>query len=261
MMKSEGSDRKAKEEKMMQDLGMVHDLTIKNKNGLEKQEQIYLVDKKTFENKFTNIETTADGILNWVQSTGTGVIQAYPNWQQPQYLWANTDNGGQMRFSAAGLVFYDRDSNKLNAGLDSAGKLYADSISGVEVSAMTIDSCMINGPLQVGTPGGTMNIFIGTNNPGSSFNPDNGGNAIWILSSQYQSMFSSGQLAIGSGHGITRIRPATITVGNDSNPVLTSWNWSSYISVPSKSDIKSWVHSWIRDSITVKGTVHQIWEG
>ena len=70
-------------------------------------------------------------------------------------------------------------------------------------------------------------------------------------------MVSSGQVAVSGGGATTRIQPSLISVGNDSNHVLTQGNFADH----AYSTIKTWVQGWVADYITVKGTRHTIWKG
>ena len=264
MMKSEGSDRIAKENKMMEELGMVREYTVTNAKGIEEQKKAFLVSREKFENQFSEIRDTADSIHNWIQSGGSGMITAYPNWQNPTYLSARTGNGGEMRFSGNGLEFYDPSSNKLNAGISSEGKLYADSIDGVSVNTMYITSCIINSALTIGTPDGSMKVYIGTGNPGSYLNPDHGGNVIWLISDNYQSMLSSGQLSVSNNQQITTIRPSGITspslsvngLSVDSTGIF--WKGTTLMT---KDDVKSAIKKIVRDTLTIGGKTYDLLTG
>ena len=203
------------------------------------------------------IQSFADDMKNWVQSSGSGVIQANPNWQNPVSLSADTGNGGHMYFSGNGLVFTDSGGETLRSGLDSEGRIYADAIKAGTIEAVNIKSCLVESALTVGTDGGSMNVYIGTKNPHSSLNPLNGGNVIWAMSDQYQSMFSSGQIALTGGNYTTRIHPSAITIGDDDNQVLTQQNFAGH----AYKRIKSWVEIWIADWITINKKRRYIWEG
>lgn len=259
MMHSEGSDRRAKENKMMEDLGMLqHDVTYIDKNGKEqKLKDVFLETRKEFEDHFQQIDDDASDIKSWIDQPGQGIIQAIPNWQSPQQLTANTSNNGKMVFGANGLEFYDSHSGKLLTGMDSRGKLYADSIEGVKVKAMQIDALLMHGNLMSEDPNINMKIYIGTQNPGSTLNPWKQGRVIWVTSDNYSSMVSSGQIATTSGSKVTRIHPSAITVGSDMNEVLTQENFAAH----AYRRIKSWVKLWIADWITINGKKHYIWKG
>ena len=88
-------------------------------------------------------------------------------------------------------------------------------------------------------------------------NPLNGGNVIWAMSDSYQSMMSSGQIALTNGEYYTRLHPSAITVGDDDNQVLTQKNFAAH----AYRRIKSWVKLWVADWITVSGKKHTIWKG
>ena len=253
MLAQEGSNRIAAERKLMDDLGLVQHQVDQNGKDIKTS----LVSMKNFEDHMNEIQSFADDITNWVKSPGSGVIQANPNWQQPTSLSARTSSGGHMWFSGNGLIFTDPDGQTLRSGLDSEGRIYADAIKAGTIEAVNIKSCLVESALTIGTSGGSMNVYIGTNNPRSILNPWKGGNVIWAMSDNYQSMVSSGQFATTNGSDYTRIHPSAITVGDDDNQVLTQRNFAAH----AYRRIKSWVKLWIADWITINGTRHNIWKG
>ena len=253
MLAQEGSNRIAAERKLMDDLGLVQHQVDQNGKDIKTS----LVSMKNFEDHMNEIQSFADDITNWVKSPGSGVIQANPNWQQPTSLSARTSSGGHMCFSGNGLIFTDPDGQTLRSGLDSEGRIYADAIKAGTIEAVNIKSCLVESALTIGTEGGSMNIYIGTRNPRSILNPLNGGNVIWAMSDSYQSMMSSGQIALTDGQRYTRLHPSAITVGSDDNQVLTQKNFAAHAYYR----IKSWVKLWIADWITINGKRHTIWKG
>ena len=259
MMHSEKSDRRAKENKMMDELGMIQqDVTWKDDKGKEhKLKDVFLESRKEFEEHFQQLDDDANDIKSWIDQPGEGIIQAIPNWQAPQQLTARSSNGGKMVFGGNGLEFYDERSQKLLTGMDSRGKLYADSIEGVSVKAMNIDAMIMHGNLVNEDPNMNMKIYIGTQNPGTTLNPWKNGRVIWVTSDNYASMMSSGQFATTSGSHITRIHPSAITVDDEDNQVLTQRNFAGH----AYRRIKSWVRAWVADWITIRGTKHWIWKG
>lgn len=259
MMHSEKSDRRAKENAMMEDLGMLQqDVTLKDDKGKEhKLKDVLLESRKEFEEHFQQLDDDASDIKSWIDQPGEGIIQAIPNWQAPQQLTARSSNGGKMVFGGNGLEFYDERSQKLLTGMDSRGKLYADSIEGVSVKAMNIDAMIMHGNLVNEDPNMNMKIYIGTQNPGTTLNPWKNGRVIWVTSDNYASMMSSGQFATTSGSHITRIHPSAITVDDEDNQVLTQRNFAGHAYLR----IKSWVRAWVADWITIRGTKHWIWKG
>ena len=253
MLAQEGSNRIAAERKLMDDLGLVQHQVDQNGRDIKTS----LVSMKTFENQMNEIQNFADDITNWVKNPGSGAIQANPNWQKPVSLSARTGSGGHMWFSGNGLIFTDPDGITLRGGLDSEGRMYADAIKAGTIEAVNIKSCLVESALQIGTEGGSMNIYIGTRNPRSILNPLNGGNVIWAMSDSYQSMMSSGQIALTNGKLYTRLHPSEVTVGEDKNQVLTQRNFAGHAYYR----IKSWVRAWIADWITIRGTKYWIWKG
>lgn len=257
LLKLEGSSRKQAEKQLMDDLGLIQHRV--DKNG--KDIAVQLVTNKNFENQMNKIQAEAQDLKNWVTSGGSGVIQAIPNWQNPIELTATSENGGRMAFTGNGLVFYDEYGNERpRTGMDSQGRVYADSIIAGTIKAVTINSCLIDSALTIGKENG-MNIYVGTSNPDSTngLNPDNGGNVIWVRSPNYEAMVSSGQLAVKSysSDSVARIRPRSITVGEENNEVLTQENFAQHAYYT----LKTWVEGWVADYITVKGTQHTIWKG
>ena len=259
MMHSERSDRRAKENAMMGELGMIQqDVTWKDDKGKEhKLKDVFLESRKEFEEHFQQLDDDANDIKSWIDQPGEGIIQAIPNWQAPQQLTARSSNGGKMVFGGNGLEFYDERSQKLRTGMDSRGKLYADSIEGVNVKAMNIDAMIMHGNLVNKDPNMNMKIYIGTQNPGTTLKPWKNGRVIWVTSDNYASMMSSGQFATTSGSHITRIHPSAITVDDEDNQVLTQRNFAGH----AYRRIKSWVRAWVADWITIRGTKHWIWKG
>lgn len=248
MLQQEGSDRIAAEKKLMDDLGLIQHRVDKHGRDIQKQ----LVSMKNFEEHMNKIQSFADDMSNWVRSSGSGVIQANPNWQTPISLSARTNNGGHMYFSGDGLIFTDSAGETLRSGLDSEGRIYADAIKAGTIEAVNIKSCLVESALTIGTDGGSMNIYIGTQNPGSRLSPSNGGNVIWAMSQSYQSMFSSGQIAVTDGKNTTRIHSNFIEI-NDAH-VITADNinyWIKKVVTPSA----------IKDALGVPSNMHVVYDG
>ena len=236
-LKQEGASRKQAEKKLMEDLGATNTVVGKNGKNIENM----LITQKNFESRMDSISNTADSLKNWVTSGGSGVITAYPNWQQPTYLAASTGNGGSMRFSGNGLIFYDENGNqRLRSGIDSEGMIYADSIKAGTIESVTINTCLVNGSLHTGDPNG-MNVYIGTQKPGETIiAPDNGGNAIWVTSPSYATMVSSGQVQVTNGGDDaqgTQIHPDHITI--QGAEVLTAGNWRDILGISSSEHLIS----------------------
>lgn len=224
MLAQEGSNRIAAEQKLMDDLGLVQHQVDQNGKDIKTN----LVSMKKFEENMNEIQNFANDMTNWVMGSGSGVIQANPNWQEPTSLSATTANGGHMYFSGNGLVFTDAGGQEIpRSGIDSEGRIYADAIKAGTIEAVNIKSCLVESALTIGTEGGSMNIYIGTENPRSQLTPYNGGNVIWAMSDGYQSMMSSGQFAVTDGGNETRIHPSYIEVNG--YHVVTEGNINYYL--------------------------------
>ena len=265
ILQEEGSNRIAGEKKLMDDMGLIQHQVDKNGHDIATQ----LVKIKDFESQMSEIQGFANDMRSWVTSGGAGVIQAVPNWQEPTMLTASTGNGGKMAFTGNGLVFYDAYGNQNPlAGIDSEGRIYADAIKGGTIEAVNIKTCLIEGALTVGTTGGSMNLYIGTENPGSKLSPSNGGNVIWAMSDNYQSMFSSGQVAVTDGSNITQMHPSYVAVKDGSN--ITQMH-PSYIEVNgnhviTEANINYYLRnavsaSAVRDALGIPSGMHVIYDG
>lgn len=228
MLRQEGSNRAAAEKDLMKQLGLIQDITTKNGKKIENQ----LVTNQEFENRMNSIDSTATDIYNWVHSGNGGVITASPNWQQPDKFIAKNRDGTSMEFSGEGLIFYDSNGQKLKSGLDSNGQMYADAIKGGTIEAVAITACTVNATLQFGDPNSSMQIYIGTLKPNwAVLSPQNGGRVIWLESDKYESMVSSGQMAVRNGYSAneTRIHPSYISVKREDNHVITEETIGKYI--------------------------------
>lgn len=255
MLQQEGSNREAAEKNLMKQLGLIQEVTKKNGEKIDNQ----LVTNQEFENRMQSIADQSQEMVDWVTGGGSGVIQATPNWQNPEMLTATAADGSKMAFSGNGLIFFDPGGNQREkAGLTSEGKMYADNILAGTIEAVSIKACTINSSLAFQDPYSSMSIYIGTDQPDQvSLSPDNGGRVIWLWSNNYQSMVSSGQIAVSAEGQTTRMRPGVISVGGDDNHVLTQENFARH----AYSTLKTWVQGWVADYITVKGTRYTIWKG
>lgn len=250
MLQQEGSNRIAAEKKLMDDLGLVQHRVDQNGNKIESQ----LVSMKNFEDHMNSIQSFADDMNSWIQSGGSGVIQAKPDWQNPTELTAQTGDGGHMHFSGNGLEFTKGPNDKPipRAGIDSEGRIYADAIKAGTIETVTINSCLVNSALTVNTDGGSMSIYIGTQNPGSSLSPSNGGDVIWAMSENYQSMLSSGQIATTDGTNTTRVHPSFIEVNGAH--VITTDNINYWIK-------EAVTESAIKDALGVPSDMNVVYDG
>lgn len=266
MMSLEGSDRKRAEQKLMDQLGLVQTNTDKWGNKVTVLE----TSKTDFENRLQQFSEQMSSMKSFIEDVDeSNTIYAYPNWQAPQMLVANTSNNGKMEFSANGIIWYDRSGGTGRTAITADGHLAAESIDAGTINAVSINSCTINSSLHTGSDG-HMQIWIGMQNPtpygtnyGVGLGPKNGGNAIWVTSPQYYSMMSSGQFAVQDhttnviNPSTTRVKPDVISVISDDNHVLTQQNFYDH----AYNKIKSWVQGWVADYINGTGQGHPIWKG
>lgn len=270
MLAQEGSDRKAAEQKMKDELGL-HIQRVDKKT--DKIIQDWQVSNKQFESKMNSIDSDVQQTKSWIDSGGTDVIHAYPNWANPSELWAKSDAGGRMVLNNHGLEYTDDSGNTLRSAISSDGHIYAEAIDAGTISAVEIDSALVTGAFHFRQGG--IDTYIG-GQYAPNFAGESGetvaNNAIMVTSPQYTTAVSSGGVYVtdldmstfGSmyipGSGIltgTSIHPSYIAVQTDSNHVLTMQNFSSH----AYNTIKKWVEGWVADWITVKGTRYTVWKG
>ena len=125
-LQKQGSDQDAAVENVMKELGIQGDSLNAVKNQMEIMDQ------------------TVTDVSDWINSSGTAVIQAYPNWQAPTDLRAVNDDGSYMKFDANGLGFYSS-GNLVRTAIDSQGRLVAENITAGTVTGLKLDSVQITG--------------------------------------------------------------------------------------------------------------------
>ena len=257
---------------------------------------------QTFNQQVETIYGEIESIDSLMRSNTHGTIQMIKDPNDPTQInefIANNTDGSSMQFNGNGLVYRDQSGN-IQSAITSNGKIAADAISGVTGNYMTINSADINagtisgayiegntisggtisGSSIYGTniyggniygalnfydrEGGSMTVSIGGSGIGGLY-PESGGQVIYVSSTNYTSMMSSGQFAVTGSNGTTRVHPSYIEVNG--NTVLHAGNWQNYISLPdapTKSQIKGWVQDWVADYVTetaVKGHRLIIWKG
>lgn len=233
ILTEKGTQRHNDEMALMEDLGLVS--VKKDENGNVTSVKP-IVSMQSFEEVMNETSETANSIKSELDSGGTSVIHASPSWINPAELWATTPYG-KLIINNGGIGFEDH-QGKVTGAISDKGMIYADQIDSGQITAAHIKTAFIEGALKAGPGEGHMNIYIGTNGTDSDFNcnlqPDHGGNAIWVDSANYQSMVSSGQIAIQQKSGSQEqiiIRPSGIKIGI--NDVITSGNLESYLNIPS----------------------------
>ena len=90
------------------------------------------------------IDSTVTDVSNWINSTGTSAIQAYPNWSSPQSLRAVNSDGSAMVFNANGLGYYSN-NGLVRSAIDSQGRIVAESITGGTITGVTMNAVEISG--------------------------------------------------------------------------------------------------------------------
>lgn len=230
-----------------------------------------------------NVYQQLDEIQEIVNGDTAGTIHLIKEPGKPSQIAkfiAKNDNGSEMEFSGNGLVFRDKEGF-IQSAITSNGKVAGETLTGVTVEAMNINSAKItsgtiDGALITGNTikggsifgstisaakiytgeiygslkfydrqGGSMSITIGGDGEGG-LNPEHGGEVIYVTSNNYSSMLSSGQLAVSGSEGTTRIHPNSIEI--NSNKVLHENNWKKYIKDELKSMVFDWVQGWLSNS-------------
>lgn len=201
----------------------------------------------------TTSAVTRDGHIAADRLTGTIVNaistnSAYINGGtiQGTYITGNTISGG-----------YINGSNITGGNISSAN------LSSSTISGSTIVAGQVYGALKVyDSGGGSMNISIGGNDGSWSLSPGNGGDVIHVGSNNYESMMSSGQIAVKSSGGETHVYGTSININGYT--ALHAGNWQNYVNFPTYSEIKGWVKEWVADYVTETATNgHRliIWKG
>ena len=88
------------------------------------------------------INNQVTDVQSWITSGGSGVITAYPNWQNPTELRASSASGGYMTFNGNGLGYTGADGT-LRTAIDSQGRLVAESISGGTITGVILKGTQI----------------------------------------------------------------------------------------------------------------------
>lgn len=257
MLQLEGSDRKAAELGIMNDLGLIKQTTDEHGKKITRA----LVSLSDFDKQISTINDSVTNISDEILNGGTEELRfldanGNQNFIHPTQIRATNSDGSYLDFNSQGLGFFNKGNNLIRSAITADGQVAAESITAGTINAVTIKSCLIDSALTIGKENG-MNIYVGTRNPGSVLNPLHGGNVIWALSNQYQAMFSSGQIATTGNGGMTRIHPHEITIGDDMNQALTQVNFAHHAYYR----IKSWVKDWVADYITINGKKRTIWKG
>lgn len=103
------------------------------------------VESKNVEALQTRIDSINNQVIDvqsWINSGGSGVITAYPNWANPTELRAQSADGGYLKFNGNGLGYTGPDGI-LRSAIDSQGRVVAESISGGTITGVTIKGAQI----------------------------------------------------------------------------------------------------------------------
>lgn len=240
-LKQEGSDRLAAENKIAKEIGIVTD----DFNGLKGRTDEFDKDLVDINNQFNDVQ-------DWIESGGSAVLQFWdkPNnkqtYKNPTEIRALNADGTYMVFNSNGLGYFDG-SGYVQAAITSTGKIVASQLTTDEIDSLKVKSFLLEGALHTYTSNGSMEVFIGTDPPSNRLTPENGGHAIWVTSSNYLSMLSSGQIAINDGLHTSSIGAKHGQIGDAT--ILTANNYTDYTS---KYCTDSEVRSIVRDMVPAK---------
>ena len=191
------------------------------------------------------------------------------NFTHPTEIRAYNTDGTYLLLNSAGLGYYGN-NNLIRSAIGADGQVAAESITAGTLTAVKIQSGVIRGSL-ITNDGNGMNVYIGTSSPASDYiAPDYGGYAMYVDSSNYVSMVSSGQIAVvnkNSWNSRTTIRPGSIYTQDiyADNMYIQSGGSNHSVLTTADCDTNAWlynkVRSWVADYITVNGKQHTIWKG
>lgn len=221
-LKQEGADRLAAETNITKDIGIVRG----GFNGLKGR-----VDE--FDKDLVDINHQFDDVQNWIESGGSTVLQfvdtatGKQTYKNPTEIRALNTDGSYMRFNSNGLEFVDT-AGYATAAIDSRGNVIASRLTADEIEALHVKSFLLEGALHTSTDNGTMEVFIGTDAPSNNLTPENSGHAIWVKSENFESMLSSGKIAISNGSNVTSIGANYGRIGDA--VILTADNFTNYTS-------------------------------
>ena len=267
----EGNERKEAIRSLEQDFGVIQQKTQKNGQQID----VMLTSQHNFENTLTQVNDNVTQLSDDIRNGGTQVLQftdqnGNPNFTHPTEIRAvNPDDGTYLLFNSKGLGYYGM-GGLIRSAIGSDGMIAAENITAGTLTAVKIQSGIIRGSL-VTNDGNGMNVYIGTSSPASSYiAPDYGGYAMYVDSSNYVSMVSSGQIAVvnkSSWNGRTTIRPGSIYTQDiyADNMYIQSGGSNRSVLTTADCDTNAWlynkVRSWVADYITVNGKRHIIWKG
>ena len=245
-LKMEGQDRVSAEKDIMKDVGLLQ--TVTDKHGREIEH--FDVSLKDFDKQIQNINADQQEIRNEIFNGGTEELQfldssGNTNFLHPTQIRAyNPDKNTALVFNSNGIGWFDLSNGSVRSAMDDQGYVAADHIAAGTLDAMVLEACEIRGALTVGNKETGISISIGTNQPsGDSLRPVYGGNGIWLDSSNYHSLVSSGRFVT--------------TDGTD------KWEYGTNGPVHNgnsmKSIVKGWVDSWIHKTVTVRGKKYPIY--
>lgn len=194
-LSKEGSDRAAAEKDIAKQVGLVDEKTGK----LE-------ITQKQLDDRIVSINQDVTNIRNDILSGGTAELQfvdssGNTNFLHPTEIRAVNEDGSYLVFNSHGLGFFDSAQGAIRSAITYDGQIAAERISSGTVSTLNVETGTIHGALIVGENTG-MQINVGTDKPAASpLSPTYGGNVIWIDSTNYHGMISSGRAVFQEGDG------------------------------------------------------------
>lgn len=216
LLKKEGSDRLVAQQKLMEDLGAVKELT--TAHGKKLAEWTPIIGNKGDPTSSTSImgqlnrlDQANQNLVDLINAGGGhSEIQAIGGWAHPTELRAKSNNGGYLALNGDGIGYYDSSGSIVKTAMGSDGTIYADAMYGGYISAAVIDSATITGAFQF-TQGG-INVMIGGTYHGAQdlYKPNKKGmhdyvpydkniNGIGLSSANYSTKISSGSIKIWNG--------------------------------------------------------------
>lgn len=156
-MKLQGDDQKASIIKIAQDLQMTS--------------ETYTRDYDKLQSAIDSINSTVTDVQGWINSSGSGVITAYPNWANPTELRAKSANGGYLQFNGNGIMYVGEDGI-LRSSIDSQGRTVAESITAGTIKGLTLEGVEIKSSSEIHSNGRYATVMSGAK--GFSCDSDDG---------------------------------------------------------------------------------------
>lgn len=138
---------------------------------LQMTSETYTRDYDKLQSAINSINSTVTDVQGWINSGGSGVITAYPNWANPTELRAKSANGGYLQFNGNGIMYVGKDGI-LRSSIDSQGRTVAESITAGTIKGLTLEGVEIKSSSEIHSNGKYATVMSGVK--GFSCDSDDG---------------------------------------------------------------------------------------